>query len=263
MSRNFAASSLFAILLIGLVGCGQKESSQPSLPAEPSSVSQNTTAKKVVDAATAATLKGKVLFEGQVPPVEGLPIRGNPECATFHPDGMIHSEALLVNGGAVQNVFVYVKEGLEALSFEVPTAPVVISNRQCVYAPHVVGVQVGQPVELLNEDPTLHNVHSYAKALKTWNLGLPFQGMKQTKKFEAPEVMVTLKCDVHPWMIGFVGVLPHPYFGVTDASGEFELKNLPPGDYVIEAWHEKLGAQSQKITIGPRETKEIQFTFIS
>ena len=92
-------------------------------------------------------------------------------------------------------------------------------------------------------------------------MGLPFQGMKQTKKFEAPEVMVHLKCDVHPWMSGYVGVLPHPYFGVTGEDGSFELKNLSPGEYLIEAWHEKLGARSEKIKIEPQEAKELNFKF--
>ena len=85
--------------------------------------------------------------------------------------------------------------------------------------------------------------------------------MKQTRKFEAPEVMVTLKCDVHPWMTGYVGVLPHPYFQVTGEDGSFELKNLPPGNYVIEAWHEKLGAQTQNLQVGPLENKQIEFKY--
>ena len=85
--------------------------------------------------------------------------------------------------------------------------------------------------------------------------------MKQTKKFTETEIMVQMKCDVHPWMIGYVGVLPHPYFQVTGKDGAFEIKNLPPGEYVIEAWHEKFGAQSQTIKIGPQETKELNFSF--
>ena len=188
-------------------------------------------------------------------------MRGNPECAVFHAGGSVLSEDLLSQGGKLQNVFIYVKEGLEGYSFAPPSEPVIMNNEKCLYVPHVTGVQVGQPVTLLNSDPTLHNIHSYAKNSKQWNLGLPFQGMKQTKKFEAAEVMVTLKCDVHPWMTGYIGVLTHPYFSVTGKDGAFELKNLPPGDYLIDAWHEKLGAQSQTITIGPQETKEITFTY--
>ena len=163
----------------------------------------------------------------------------------------------------MQNVFVYVKEGLEGYSFTAPTEPVTIENKTCVYVPHVTGVRVGQPVNFLNQDSTLHNIHAYPKASKPFNLGLPLVGMRQTKKFDAPEIMVPLKCDVHPWMQGYIGVVSNPYFAVSDISGQFELKNLPPGDYVIEAWHEKLGAQTQNVTIRANETKNLDFKFDS
>ena len=138
-----------------------------------------------------------------------------------------------------------------------------IENSKCAYVPHVTGVRAGQSVNFLNRDSTLHNIHSYPKASKAFNLGLPLVDMKQTKKFDAPEIMVPLKCDVHPWMLGYIGVVAHPYFDVSDANGHFELKNLPPGGYVIEAWHEKLGIQTQNVTMGANETKEIEFRFTS
>ena len=200
-------------------------------------------------------------FQGEAPAPQKISVSGNPECAALHSDGSITSEELLVNGGSLQNVFVYVKEGFEGQSFTAPAEAATVENKNCAYVPHVIGVQVGQPLNIVNSDPTLHNVHSYSKNSKSWNIGLPIQGMKQTKKFDAPEVMVALKCDVHPWMRGYIGVLPHPYFSVTNGDGSFEIKNLPPGDYLIEAWHEKLGVQSQKIKIEPQETKEIEFKF--
>ncbi|MBI4432015.1 MAG: hypothetical protein HY592_00835 [Candidatus Omnitrophica bacterium] len=212
------------------------------------------------DPATAATLSGKVTFAGEAPPARELFIKGNPECSAFH-KGPLHSEELMVQNGNLQNAFVYVKEGLEGMSFPTPATPVTISNKRCVYVPHVAGVQVGQEVIFLNEDPTLHNIHSFSKNSSGFNLGLPFQGMKTKKTFSAPEVMVTLKCDVHPWMLGYVGVLPHPYFAVSDAQGNFEIKNLPPGEYLIEAWHEKLGVQSQTIRVEPREKKTLTLSF--
>ncbi|MBI3251825.1 MAG: hypothetical protein HYZ52_00700 [Candidatus Omnitrophica bacterium] len=235
-------------------GCAKKETPSPE-----SAVSQ-APAKSAFDPSTAATLAGKVLFTGQAPAPKELSIKGNPECSVFHKEPL-YSEELLVKDGAVQNVFVYVKEGLEGMNFPPPAAPVTIENKGCVYLPHVTGAQVGQPVIFLNEDPTLHNIHSFPKNSRPWNLGLPFQGMKQTKSFSAPEVMVPLKCDVHPWMTGYIGVLAHPYFAVSDENGKFEIKNLPPGDYVIEAWHEKLGAQTQKVHVEPRERKGVDFTF--
>lgn len=247
---------LLGVLAICAAGCGKKEEAAPQEPI--SSVSPN---QKVLDLSEAGSLKGIVRFEGIVPESKPIPVRGNPECAAMHAGGSIPSEELLVTNGVLQNAFVYVKEGLEGYGFDTPAETVTVSNRKCVYVPHVAGAQVNQPVILLNEDPTLHNIHSYSKNAPAFNLGLPFQGVKQTKKFTKPEVMITLKCDVHPWMIGYLGILPHPYFGVTGEDGAFDLGNLPPGKYTVEAWHEKLGAQSQVIEIGPRETKEVEFKF--
>ena len=208
------------------------------------------------------TLKGKVsLPAGLIVERPMIAVRGNPECAVFHPDGKIPSESLVVNAnGGVENTFIYVKEGLENYKSEAPTEPVQIDNRGCMYVPHVAGVQVGQPVNFTNSDPTLHNVHATAQNNKSFNIGLPFSGMKQTKTYEKPEIMVHLKCDVHPWMNGYLGVLDHPFFSVTDADGNFEIKNLPPGKYTVEAWHEQLGVQSQTIEIKPQEAKELNFT---
>ncbi len=183
---------LLALFSILMTGCGQKAAQNSSAEAPASMAPPTNSAAapaQALDPATAATIKGKVLFEGAAPAAQEISVRGNPECAVFHKDGKVQSEELVVNSGALQNVFVYVKEGLEGRSFPAPSEPVTIENKNCLYVPHVTGVQVNQPIILLNDDPTLHNIHSYAKNSKSWNLGLPFQGMKQTKKFEAPEVM--------------------------------------------------------------------------
>ena len=250
---------IFAVSV--LAGCGGSKET-PTVTSAPAGETPAASAgTKTVDSATAGTVKGKILFEGEAPAPKQISVKGNPECSVLHAGGMIASEELVVNNGALQNVFVYVKEGLEEYSFTAPQEAVTIENRTCVYVPHVTGVMVGQPVNFLNQDSTLHNIHSYPKQSKAFNLGLPLVGMKQTKKFDAPEIMVPLKCDVHPWMLGYIGVLTHPYFSVSDANGQFELKGLPPGEYTLEAWHERLGAQSQKIKIEPQETKEIEFKY--
>jgi hypothetical protein len=131
----------------------------------------------------------------------------------------------------------------------------------CRYHPHVFGMRVGQPLEIVNSDPTLHNIHALPKANKEFNTGQPIQGMKTNHTFDGKEVMVPFKCDVHGWMNAYVGVLDHPYFATTGMDGKFELKTLPPGTYTIEAWHEKLGSTTQSVTLGPKESKEIMFTF--
>jgi hypothetical protein len=125
----------------------------------------------------------------------------------------------------------------------------------------VFGLRVGQPLEIVNSDPTLHNIHALPKSNQEFNNGQPIQGMKMTHTFTQKEVMVPFKCDVHGWMNAYVAVLDHPYFATTGADGKFALNTLPPGTYTIEAWHEKLGAQTQSVTLGPKDSKEITFTF--
>jgi len=186
----------------------------------------------------------------------------DPNCA--QQGGNASNESVVVGAdGALQNVFVYVKDGLGTLRFPIPSAAVVIDQKGCRYVPHVLGVQAGQRVEILNSDPTLHNIHAVPMANREFNTGQPIPGMRHAHQFTAREVMVPFKCDVHPWMNAYVGVLDHPFFGVTGADGSFELKGLPPGTYTIEAWHETLGAQTQMVTIGAKETGTVAFSFKS
>ena len=165
------------------------------------------------------------------------------------------------DNGTLKNVFVYVQEGLEGKTFPTPAAPVTLDQKGCWYAPHVFGIQVGQPLEIVNSDNTLHNVHSLSGKSKQFNLGMPIQGMKLTKKFENPEIMVKFKCDVHPWMHAYAGVLNHPYFSVTGTDGAFEIKDLAAGSYAIEVWHEKYGVQTQTVTVTEEVPAAVDFTF--
>jgi plastocyanin len=158
-------------------------------------------------------------------------------------------------------VFVYVKDGLGNVTFPAPAEAIVLDQKGCQYAPHVIGIQVGQPLQIINSDATLHNIHGLAKANREFNQGQPIQGMKMTHTFSTKEVMIPFKCDVHGWMNAWIGVLDHPYYSVTRPDGTFSLKGLPPGTYTIEAWHEKLGTQTQMVTIGAKESKDVAFTF--
>jgi plastocyanin len=171
------------------------------------------------------------------------------------------TEAVVVKDGALQNVFVYVKDGLGDLRFAVPATPVVLDQQGCRYTPHVFGIQVGQPLEIVNSDPTLHNVHAMAERNREFNMGQPQQGVKHTHTFSTQEVLLPFKCDVHGWMRAYAGVVDHPFYAVSGADGSFELKGLPPGTYTVEAIHETLGARTQTVTIGARETKDAPFTF--
>ena len=215
---------------------------------------------KRVDEATAGRVSGKVTFEGTVPDSPPVKLESDPACVREHPDGL-KLDTILVKNGGLENVFIYVKDGLGNYYFDTPSTPVTLDQKGCNYAPHVFGVRAGQRLEILNSDQTMHNVNAMAKVNQAFNLGQAIQGMKNEKVFTAPEVMVRIKCDVHGWMNAYAGVLNHPYFAVTANGGAFELKNLPAGTYTIEAWHEKLGTSTQGVTIAEKETKEVNFTF--
>ena len=219
-------------------------------------------AAQKVDPATAGEVKGSITVDGAVPANAPIKMNADPICAR-NASGNETQETYMVgaDGKSLGNVFVYVKDGLNGLTFDPPTQPIVIDQKSCRYHPHVFGIQVGQPLEILNSDPTLHNIHALAKNNREFNNGQPLQNMKTTHTFTTPEVMVPFKCDVHGWMNAYVGVLNHPYFSVSDAAGAFSLKSLPPGTYTIEAWHEKLGAMTETVTIGAKETKDVNFVF--
>jgi plastocyanin len=154
-----------------------------------------------------------------------------------------------------------VKDGLGDLKFPVPTTPVVLDQHGCRYVPHVFGVQAGQPIEILNSDDTLHNVHAVPTNNREFNRGQALKGLTHTHVFTSVEVMVPFKCDVHNWMHAWVGVLDHPFYAVSGPGGSFQIAGLPPGTYTIEAWHETLGTKTQTITIEPKTASEVAFTF--
>lgn len=185
----------------------------------------------------------------------------DPVCQRENPDAV--AETVVVSDGGLQNVFVYVKDGLNGYAFDTPTEPARLDQKGCRYVPHVLGLRAGQPIEIANSDPTFHNVHALPAVNREFNVGQPSQGMRDVRTFTAPEVMVRVKCDVHAWMHAYVGVVDHPYFAVTADGGTFSLEHVPAGTYTIEAWHEKLGTQTQTVTLGETESKDIAFTFAS
>jgi plastocyanin len=249
----------FAVALAAAACGGGSEQAPAGGGASPASAPAAAPAAEV-DPATAATITGAIKLEGTAPKPDPIKMNADPVCVR-EGKGTMTEFIVAGEGGALQNVFVYVKDGLGNRTFQAPQQAVVLDQKGCHYRPHVFGVMVGQPLQIINSDPTLHNVHAMPKANQEFNTGQPMQGMKFDHTFTAKEVMVPFKCDVHGWMNAYAGVLDHPFFATTDASGKFELKGLPPGDYTIEAWHEKLGTQEQKITVGAKESKEASFTF--
>ena len=228
-----------------------------------SSCSKNEPAKRAVtplDLGSVGSIVGQVDVSGPVPERRALQLRGFAECLALHSEPVFADDAL-VKDGKLQNALVYVKEGLGDRVFAVPEAAVVIDQRGCVFVPHVAGAQVGQPVRFLNTDSLAHNVHGVPKKASAWNFNLGVQGASRTITVEQAENVIPLRCDVHPWMTAYLGVFDHPYFAVTGPDGRFELRNLPPGQYVIEAWHERFGTRTTNVSLGPKENKEISFGF--
>jgi plastocyanin len=182
------------------------------------------------------------------------------ECASGH-GGPVPAGDVLVRDGRLANAFVYVSDGLGGRTFAVPDAPVTIDQRGCLYAPRVIGAQTCQPIRFVNSDAFLHNVHGSPARSPAWNFGMSVRGSERTIRLEEPEVMVGVRCDVHPWMHAYIGVLDHPYFAVTGPDGRFTLAGVPSGDLVVRAWHERFGARETKVSLGAKETKDLTFTY--
>jgi plastocyanin len=241
----------FRVLLLLSAACSER---QPAPPAGPPPDA------KRVNPATVGRVSGKVAFEGSAPENAQIRMASDPVCLREN-NNAVPLETIKVSGGGLENVFVYVKDGLANYYFDTPSEPAKLDQKGCRYSPHVFGLRVGQPLEIINSDPTLHNVHAVPEVNREFNIGQAIQGMKNIKTFTAREVMVPFKCDVHGWMSAYAGVIDHPYFAVTADAGTFEIKDVPPGTYVVEAWHEKLGVRTHSVTIGDKESKELTFTF--
>jgi len=208
---------------------------------------------------TGATVRGTVRFEGKVPVAKAINMAADPSCAKEHPSPVMAQDVMTDTKGDLQNVIVFVSEGLGDKTFDAPTQPVVIQQKGCIYEPHVLAVRANQPLEVVNEDQTSHNIHPMPANNREWNKAEP-PGSKTEEAFAREEIAIPVKCNLHPWMRGYVAVFKHPYFAVTGKDGSFEIGNLPPGSYTITAWHGKLGTMMQKITVG-EETKTIEFVF--
>jgi plastocyanin len=210
--------------------------------------------------ALAGDISGKVSFEGQPPKAQRIMMSKEPSCMKQHKEPPVGEEVVVNKNGTLKNVLVYVKEGLGNKKFEPPAKKVEFDQKGCTYIPHVLGIQTGQELEVVNSDPVLHNVHSLSKDNPQFNVGQPKQGMRLSRKFDKPEIF-KVKCEVHSWMNAYMGVFNHPYFAVTGDDGTFSLKNLPAGEYTIEAWQEKYGPQTAKVKVAATGTQTADFKF--
>jgi plastocyanin len=216
------------------------------------------------------TVTGAIAFNGTPAPAKKIDSSADPVCGQKNPD--LTTEDTVVKDGKLANVFVYIKDGttadgkkVTAISFPVPTEAATLDQNGCHYKPHVLGVMANQKVRITNSDPTQHNIHPTPKVNPEWNQTQANGAAPIEKTFARPEVLIPVKCNQHPWMKAYVGVLKHPLFAVTGEDGAFTIKGVPPGTYTVAAWHEKGGAngteKTMQVTVPASGSVKADFAF--
>jgi plastocyanin len=250
-------AAMFVLCLLGLLaGCSKKENTSEEQSTSPSSEMKPAAAATPIDPATAASVSGTVSFDGTAPKAAKIDMSQDAACK-----GTNTAETLVVDGGKLANVFVYVKDGLGDRTFDVPKEAATIDQKGCRYHPHVLGVMAGQNIEIRNDDETTHNIHPTPKDNREWNESQPPKSPAIEKDFAREEIMLPVKCNQHPWMKMYVNVVKSPFYAVTGADGKYEIKGLPPGDYTLGFVQEKLGEQDQKVTLAAKDSKTVDLAF--
>jgi hypothetical protein len=206
------------------------------------------------------TITGSVAFTGTAPAPAPIDMRAEATCAEKHTTPPTQQTVVVNGNGTLRNVFVWVREGVTA-QHPTPSTQVEINQDGCEYIPHVLGLQTGQTLIIRNSDAVLHNINTRPEQNRGFNISQPQAGMTSERTFPTPEVMIPVQCDVHGWMQAYIGVVDHPYFAVSGDDGSFSIGNLPPGDYVLEAWHEQYGTQTLNVTVPPNGTVEAPFSY--
>ena len=252
-----------AAAMVLLLACGGKKPETTETSTTETQPTQPTGTP--VDQSTVGTVTGKVTFDGAKPKLARIMMDQDPVCVQKHTGPVTAEDGAVNSNGTLPNVFVYVKEGADKYAFPTPTGPVTLDQNGCMYKPHVLGIQAGQTLHIISSDPTTHNIHPMPKDNREWNESQSPGAAPLDKTFARPEIMVPVKCNQHPWMKAYVGVTKNPLFAVTGSDGTFTIKGVPPGDYTVEAWTAVSGptgqTQEQKVTVGPKESKKVDFSF--
>lgn len=206
-----------------------------------------------------ASIVGKVKLTAEAPRNARIPMGADPNCLTINAGKRVVQETVLrAADGGLANVFVNLKGNLPKGG---GAKPAVVEQRGCVYHPRILGARVGQSLEVKNSDQTLHNIHSMSKKGNDFNSGQPMAGMVFRYQMKSEEVMLHIKCDVHPWMSGYIGVVDHPYYTVTDTAGSFKLSGVPAGKHTIQVWHERYGALTQTVDVKKDTSVTVDFAY--
>jgi hypothetical protein len=253
---RFGVSAFFiAVTAVVFAGCGHQGGSKEAAvetPAKPSGP------VLTLDPATSGSITGTVKIEGNLKQITGIIspcAKGAAAGAAPPPPTEAKAEPA--------NIVIYLKSGLGNYHFDTPTNPVLLDQQNCTYQPHVLALMVNQPIEIENSDPVAHNIHVLSKINPQWNRSEPPGVAPIMESFSKPELAVHVICKLHPGMSAFVFVFDNPYYAVTSSSGAFDLKNVPPGTYTVEAWQQQLGIQDQTVTVAPKESKALSFVFQS
>lgn len=215
----------------------------------------------VTSAGPNGSVSGVVHFTGKAPERVSIDMSMDPACSLTA--GQNLTEQYIVNNGKLADVYIYVKSGAPASSAPAGTPPVILDQKGCRYTPHVIAVQQGGTVEFHNSDPTMHNVHAVPAIAgnQAVDVSQGPMGAPQSRQFNAPEVMMPIRCNNHPWMEAFLNVSPTPWFAVTGPDGSFTLHGLPAGHYTLAAVHQKLGEQDIQVDVPADATAKADFTF--
>jgi len=246
--RNMTMTAALCSLLLFGAGCKKKESASAA------------GAYTTIDASTAGTITGTIHFSGKPPERIAIDMAQDPVCSAADAN---RTEQYVVNDGGLQNVFIYVKDGLGNKLYAPSQEPAVIDQKGCRFVPHVVGVQAGQPVKFTNGDSTMHNVHftPQTSTNQAVDISQPPNGAGEMRTLPTPELMIPVRCNNHPWMEAFINVAANPFFAVSGPDGHFTIKGLPPGTYTVVALHEKLGQQTASVTVNSKQTANQDFTY--
>jgi hypothetical protein len=206
------------------------------------------------------TILGTISFIGTPPKPLRIDMAADPICYSVNPDPT--TDWIVVNDHKLASVVIYVRsESLDAYSFDAPSADVTLEHNGCRYMPHVLGMQTNQTLKIFNRDPTPQNTHAMPKNNPDWNQSQPVGSGALEFRFRSPEVFVPMKDNQHPWEKAYVGVFSHPFFSVSGIDGSYKISGLPPGQYTVVAWHEKLGEQTVAVFLAGSEQRNLDFTF--
>ena len=215
------------------------------------------------------SISGSIAYNGAAPAAKKIDTSADPVCGQRNPN--LATEDTVVANGKLANAFVYIKDGtakdgtkIGDYTWPTPTTPTVLDQNGCHYRPHVLGVMVNQDIQITNSDPTQHNIHFTPKSNADWNQSQPNGAPALMHKLKQTEVLVPVKCNQHPWMKAYIGVLKHPFFAVSAEDGSFTIKGVPAGMYTVAAWHEGGATGTEKtmqVTVAANGSAKADFAF--